>query len=567
GAILLILLSLMNKYLRFGKPLTVNVLASIASFQARPVTIPQNGSFTPPVAYPHLSDGTYYMSEYSVTWNTAALDTTKPGVYNLEGTVAGFDQKAYLTVTVVPQFTIDNIRASVKQGDTYALPQTVTAKVYDGTVREVPVVWNTASVDTSVGGTQTFEGTVEGYDGKVILTLFVEGTGLVYFSDPKLESAVRKALSKPTGDILKSDMLNLRSLDAKYLDIVSLEGLQYAENLDTLYLTSNEIEDISQLSGLPNLRYLFINDNKIKSIAPLAYVPKLSLLSIGMNQITDISPLKGLTNLKSIDFNRNALNDVSCLKDFKSNLDSLNLYSCKIQDISSVSLFKNLTTLSLGYNNIRDISALSSLTNLQYLDLEDNAVEDMSPLSNLTKLTKLYLSGNCIKDYSGYVAFNDSIKVDFWGFTQTKAEVAAFLNTVDQIIASVVTPDMTPLQKEKALHDYICTNTTYTLGVYTGAYGVLIDKKGACDAISDTMNILLNRAGVECIKVAHGWAGGAHAWNIVKIDGRYYHLDCTWDTVYTAKDGTLSCTYFNVNDSFMKAEGRTWDTVKYPACV
>ncbi|EPR10548.1 Ig-like domain-containing protein [Ruminiclostridium papyrosolvens] len=547
--------------------LTVNVNPPIVSFVGMPVTVPQYSSVKLPVTVAaQLSNGTYKLGFDNVTWDTGTLNVTKAGEYKVEGTVKGFLQKAYVTVTVVPQYTIEDIRASVKQGEPYDLPVMVKAKRYDGTEVDLPVEWNTDGVDTTIGGTQNFEGTVEGYEGTVKLTLFVQTDDLVYIADPNLENAVRSAISKPTGDILKSDMLNIKFLNAKYLDIASLEGIQYAKNLTMLYLTDNQLEDISQLSELTNLQYLFLNYNKIKSLVPLEKLSKLYMLSLESNQITDLSPLKDLTNLNNLGVDRNPLKDISCIKDFKTNLCSLNMYSCKIEDISSLSVLKNLSTLRLGYNNIKDITSLSSLTNLEDVDLSDNAVEDFSPLSYLAKLTKLDLSGNSIKDYSSYTRFNDNIKIDFWGFSQTKAEIASFLNTADEIIASVVTPDMTPLEKEKALHDYICNNISYTLGVYTGAYGVLIDKKGACDAIADTMNILLNRVGIECIKVAHGWAGGAHAWNIVKIEDKYYHLDCTWDTIYTKQNAALSYKYFNVNDAFLKSEGRTWDTTKYPIC-
>ncbi|AEY67298.1 Ig-like domain-containing protein [Clostridium sp. BNL1100] len=547
--------------------LTVNVNPPIVSFVGMPVTVPQYGSVKMPVTVAaQLSNGTYKLGFDNVTWNTEMLDVTKAGEYKVEGIVKGFLQKAYVTVTVVPQYTIEDIRASVKKGEPYDLPATVKAKRYDGTVVDLPVEWNTTSVDTTIEGTQNFEGKVEGYEGTVKLTLIVQTEDIVYIADPNLEKAVRSAISKPTGDILKSDMLKITYLNAKYLDIVSLEGIQYAKNLFMLYLTDNQVGDISQLSELTNLQYLFLNYNNIKSLIPLEKLSKLYMLGLESNQITDLSPLKNLTNLNNLGVDRNPLMDISCIKDFNTNISSLSMYSCKIEDISSLSVLKNLSTLRLGYNNIKDITSLSSLTNLQDVDLSDNAIEDFSTLSYLGKLTKLDLSGNSIRDYSSYTRFNDNIKIDFWGFSQTKAEITSFLTTADQIIASVVTPDMTPLEKEKALHDYICKNTNYTLGVYTGAYGVLIDKKGACDAIADTMNILLNRAGIECIKVAHGWAGGAHAWNIVKIEGKYYHLDCTWDTIYTKQNAALSYKYFNVNDAFLKSEGRTWDTTKYPIC-
>ena len=54
----------------------------------------------------------------------------------------------------------------------------------------------------------------------------------VAFSDPHLESAVRAALSKPSGDITNADLTALTSLDATSQDIADLGGLQYATRLN-----------------------------------------------------------------------------------------------------------------------------------------------------------------------------------------------------------------------------------------------------------------------------------------------------------------------------------------------
>ena len=54
------------------------------------------------------------------------------------------------------------------------LPLTVIAKMSNGTTKLVSVVWDPRTIDTSVAGTRTAVGTVEGFSGKVTYTLIIE---------------------------------------------------------------------------------------------------------------------------------------------------------------------------------------------------------------------------------------------------------------------------------------------------------------------------------------------------------------------------------------------------------
>ncbi len=62
------------------------------------------------------------------------------------------------------------------------------------------------------------------------------------------------------------------------------------------------------------------------------------------------------------------------------NLTGLNLYGCKIKDISFLTDFPRLTHLRLSYNQVADISPLQALTQLKKLYLQNNQVADLSPL-------------------------------------------------------------------------------------------------------------------------------------------------------------------------------------------
>lgn len=84
--------------------------------------------------------------------------------------------------------------------------------------------------------------------------------------------------------------------------------------------------------------------------------------------------------------------------------------------------------------------------------------------------------------------------------------------------------------------------------------GVFLDGKAVCEGYARAMQYLLQKCGVECAEVAGyirketGERDGAHAWNIVKVDGDYYYLDTTWDdssnTVQTVKSNDTGFDYF-----------------------
>lgn len=112
--------------------------------------------------------------KYPVKWNATAIDTTKAGTQTFNGTIEGIDKEVKITINVVSITAIDNINTAVKQNDKYSLPSKVIAKMSDSTTQEFGVVWSPANVDTSKPGSYSFQGTVNGYSGKVTLNLNIE---------------------------------------------------------------------------------------------------------------------------------------------------------------------------------------------------------------------------------------------------------------------------------------------------------------------------------------------------------------------------------------------------------
>ena len=247
---------------------------------------------------------------------------------------------------------------------------------------------------------------------------------VVVFPDPGLDAAVRAAISKPTGDILDTDLVGVgfTSLDASWRDIGDLTGLEHCTDLTNLDLNSNlgisdlsaladltnltwlnlnqnMISDLGVLAGLTNLTTLWLDNNQISDLSALAGLTNLTNLALGYNQISDLSALAGLTNLTGLYLERNQISDLSALAGL-TNLTGLGLAGSQISDLSALAGLVNLTWLNLVGNQISDLSALAGLTNLTTLGLDDNQVSSLSALAGLTNLTELYLAYNQISSLS-----------------------------------------------------------------------------------------------------------------------------------------------------------------------
>lgn len=111
-------------------------------------------------------------------------------------------------------------------------------------------------------------------------------------------------------------------------------------------------------------------------------------------------------------------------------------------------------------------------------------------------------------------------------------------------------------EKELYVHDYIVEKCEYvekTGGTYSSVYGCLVEGAASCEGYAKAVKYLLDELEIEnrivCGTASGGESGSeGHAWNIVKINSEYYHLDATWDD--PVGDGAENrYAYFNLTDS------------------
>lgn len=183
----------------------------------------------------------------------------------------------------------------------------------------------------------------------------------------------------------------------------------------------------------------------------------------------------------------------------------------------------------------------------------------------------LYYNGFGYKS-DGNISFR--YRKDLATFKQHKLQLE---QKIKQIIDQIIDPNMTDYQKEQAIHDYLVKNCEYDYkGFETGqiphesytVYGALCLGVAVCEGYAEATALLLNSVGVETSVIVGESRNIPHAWNIVKIDGEYYHLDVTWnDPVMANKDSNqVHYDYFNLNDHAI-AKDHTWKKEDYPTCT
>ena len=128
---------------------------------------------------------------------------------------------------------------------------------------------------------------------------------------------------------------------------------------------------------------------------------------------------------------------------------------------------------------------------------------------------------------------------------------------------------LSPAEIERYIHDFICQNVRYDKLKKPYSHeiiGPLGQGVGVCEGIAKTVKILCDHLGIWCMIAISEAAPELgikyrHAWNIVQLNGHFYHLDATFDNSLGA-DGVIRYDYFNLDDARIFRDHRP---VLYPA--
>lgn len=159
---------------------------------------------------------------------------------------------------------------------------------------------------------------------------------------------------------------------------------------------------------------------------------------------------------------------------------------------------------------------------------------------------------------NGYTHISDLLgnvsTVSFGYKGNEKSTIELLESKADRIIASM--PEGSEYDKAKYLHDYLIKNTEYDDNATDNQniLSVFMNGRTVCAGYTRAYQYLCNKAGLFCTYVS-GYAtnslGGKenHAWNLIRIDNRYYWVDVTWDDPIGNTQNRMIYDYFCLDDA------------------
>lgn len=125
---------------------------------------------------------------------------------------------------------------------------------------------------------------------------------------------------------------------------------------------------------LSSIRFLNLNSRNIQDLQGLELCEKIEALYLSDNQLKDISILTKLTRLRILDLSMNPTIKWRSLSNPFYTVEELFLRSCELKNDMILELFPNVRQVSLFHNNIRHLEILYSLPNLESVDLSHNPI-------------------------------------------------------------------------------------------------------------------------------------------------------------------------------------------------
>ncbi|MCR5122925.1 MAG: hypothetical protein K6B74_10960 [Ruminococcus sp.] len=141
---------------------------------------------------------------------------------------------------------------------------------------------------------------------------------------------------------------------------------------------------------------------------------------------------------------------------------------------------------------------------------------------------------------NGVYSYTIVISPDYYTDAQQESKVD---ERVNEIIGQLnVGRHSSEIERVRAVYRYLIENVGYDevhknnahYHLKSTAYGALVNKRAVCQGYAVAAYRLFRELGLDC-RVITGTASDGdlgeeyHAWNIVRVDGRYYDLDITWD--------------------------------------
>ena len=292
-------------------------------------------------------------------------------------------------------------------------------------------------------------------------------------------------------------------------------------------------------------------------------------------------------------YNVGAANDLNNMIDeFKQNLfnfmdnDTNTTQENNVQNQSEISQKSELEKARESKDFVNSYEEALEKLRVALRNREETFTFTYNPYAYKSKYSSAFLATDAVKFKEHFGAVPKSYsesgnKVTLkYEYPVSKDELETYLSQIDDMVREL--NGRSDYDKVKYIHDWIVNKTKYAYDQYkSGNYElqnglnvyspISIFKYGIaiCQGYAETFELLAKEVGLKSQLISgeannsSGWGG--HAWNLVEIDGRLYHIDTTWDDpVSSSGRDMLRYKYFLIDDREMSKDHR-WNESKYPS--
>jgi len=239
------------------------------------------------------------------------------------------------------------------------------------------------------------------------------------------------------------------------------------------------------------------------------------------------------------------------LEEYKTGESTVYTYSTKTKDLSNIEISRTEPDVPYRINATNPLTkylAANMIAGNQYIDVS-NQLDESNGISIYDAADEARVQNPYILGLKG-LNYIEDLKILEVEYKVTSSEERTKLHKavseeVDRVIASIISGSMTDEAKVKAINDYIINTAEYDYDalnskdtflvdkeLFKNAWnvaGIFLDKKAVCAGYAYAFKALADEAGLEAVYVGGLVGGEGHAWNKVKINGKWKLIDVTWN--------------------------------------
>ena len=181
--------------------------------------------------------------------------------------------------------------------------------------------------------------------------------------------------------------------------------------------------------------------------------------------------------------------------------------------------------------------------------------EGYSIQKNIEDILSEYLSDEKAASYftNDIQLYSSDYTSNYLFYVKQRCGSDANYKTMDKAADNVIAmmdkkwSDMT---KVVFLNDYFTSTKKYDL-TYTkySAYNLLVENTAVCQGYAEAFWYIMYKLGIDCKLVSSDSLN--HAWNLVKIDNSWYHIDTTWNDPVPDVEGSSHHDFLLLSDTEM----------------